>query len=62
MGKILHTPIFQSPRFPLSRGDPPPPFLLPINRSVIDYSFHWYVQTSHIEIFSAFTNAFSYRH
>ena len=34
---------------------------LPINRSVNDHSFYWYVQTTNIEIFSGFINAFSSR-
>ena len=37
------------------------PHLLPIDRLVNDHSFYWYVQTTNIEMFSAFINAFSNR-
>ena len=34
---------------------------VPINRSVNDHSFYWYVQTTNIAMFPAFINAFSSR-
>ena len=37
--------------FPVATPHPHP---LPINRSVNDHSFYWYVQTAYIEMFSAF--------
>ena len=38
------------------QGTPPP---LPIKWSVNDHSCYWYVQTTNIEMFSAFINVFS---
>ena len=50
--------VFRRLVFPFPGVTPPP---LPINRSVNDHSFYWYVQTTNIEIISAFLHAFSSR-
>ena len=44
--------------FPFPMVTPPP---LPIDRSLNDNSFYWYVQTTNTKMFSAFINAFSSR-
>ena len=56
--KFTYPQVFRRLVFPFPVVTPPP---LPINRSVNDHSFYWYVQTTNIEMFSAFINAFSSR-